>query len=218
MPIDLGQMPHDVDLDSNPEWDTQWLRFSTESMVSPATVWEQNIATGERNMLKRSPTPNIDLGDYETQRYWATSLDGTKVPYDIVRLKNAQPNGAAPAMVYAYGSYEISIPPWFSVARLSLVDRGWTWVLAHPRGGGEMGRNWYLNGRLENKRNTFDDVNAIADAVIDAGWAAAGHIGVRGGSAGGLMVLKCWDYRHGNVQLLGCTWCCSTRLKFLASC
>ena len=195
MPIDLGQMPHDVDLDSNPEWNTQWLRFSTESMVSPTTVWEQNIATGERNMLKRSPTPNIDLGDYETQRFWATSLDGTKVPYDIVRLKNAQPNGTAPAMVYAYGSYEISIPPWFSVARLSLVDRGWTWVLAHPRGGGEMGRNWYLNGRLENKRNTFDDVNAIADAVIDAGWAAAGHIGVRGGSAGGLMVGACINFR-----------------------
>jgi oligopeptidase B len=194
-PIDLGSAPHDVEPDSNPEWNTEWLRFVSESMVTPSTVWEQNIATGERIMLKRSPTPNVDLGAYETVRAWATSVDGTKVPYDIVRLKSAQATGDAPCMVYAYGSYEASMPPWFSVARLSLVDRGWTWVLAHPRGGGEMGRRWYIDGRLEKKRNTFDDVNAVADDVIASGWAASQRVAVRGGSAGGLMVGACINLR-----------------------
>jgi oligopeptidase B len=98
-------------------------------------------------------------------------------------------------MVYAYGSYEASMPPWFSVARLSLVDRGWTWVLAHPRGGGEMGRRWYIDGRLEKKRNTFDDVNAVADDVIASGWADSRRVAVRGGSAGGLMVGACINLR-----------------------
>jgi oligopeptidase B len=164
-------------------------------MVDPSTVWEQNINTGERKMLKRSPTPNVDLSAYETVREWATSTDGTKVPYDIVRLAHAKSTSSAPCMVYAYGSYEASMPPWFSVARLSLVDRGWTWVLAHPRGGGEMGRRWYINGRLENKRNTFDDVNAVADDVIKTGWASPSKLAVRGGSAGGLMVGACINFR-----------------------
>ena len=194
-PIDLGSAPHDVEIDSNPEWNTEWLRFVSESMVNPSTVWEQNINTGERKMLKRSPTPNVDLSAYETVREWATSTDGTKVPYDIVRLAHAKPTSSAPCMVYAYGSYEASMPPWFSVARLSLVDRGWTWVLAHPRGGGEMGRRWYINGRLENKRNTFDDVNAVADDVIKTGWASPSKLAVRGGSAGGLMVGACINFR-----------------------
>ena len=194
-PIDLGSAPHDVEIDSNPEWNTEWLRFVSESMVDPSTVWEQNINTGERKMLKRSPTPNVDLSAYETVREWATSTDGTKVPYDIVRLAHAKPTSSAPCMVYAYGSYEASMPPWFSVARLSLVDRGWTWVLAHPRGGGEMGRRWYINGRLENKRNTFDDVNAVADDVIKTGWASPSKLAVRGGSAGGLMVGACINFR-----------------------
>ena len=194
-PIDLGSAPHDVEIDSNPEWHTEWLRFVSESMVDPSTVWEQNINTGERKMLKRSPTPNVDLSAYETVREWATSTDGTKVPYDIVRLAHAKPTSSAPCMVYAYGSYEASMPPWFSVARLSLVDRGWTWVLAHPRGGGEMGRRWYINGRLENKRNTFDDVNAVADDVIKTGWASPSKLAVRGGSAGGLMVGACINFR-----------------------
>jgi oligopeptidase B len=194
-PIDLGSAPHDVEIDSNPEWNTEWLRFVSESMVDPSTVWEQNINTGERKMLKRSPTPNVDLSAYETVREWATSTDGTKVPYDIVRLAHAKPTSSAPCMVYAYGSYEASMPPWFSVARLSLVDRGWTWVLAHPRGGGEMGRRWYINGRLENKRNTFDDVNAVADDVIKTGWASPNKLAVRGGSAGGLMVGACINFR-----------------------
>jgi oligopeptidase B len=193
--LDLGDAPHDVDLASNPEWSTEWLRFATESMISPATVWEHNVVTGERNLLKRAPTPNVDLSLYTSARYWATSPDGTKVPYDVVRLVAPASPAPGPAVVYGYGSYEASMPPWFSVARLSLVDRGWTWVLAHPRGGGEMGRRWYLDGKLLNKRNTFDDTNAVADDLVARGLADGARLAVRGGSAGGLLVGACISLR-----------------------
>ena len=191
--LDLGDAPHDVELDANPEWNTEWVRFATESMISPATVWEHNVLSGERNLLKQAPTPNVDLARYTSARYWATSSDGTKVPYDVVRLAGSTEIG--PAVVYAYGSYEASMPPWFSVARLSLVDRGWTWVLAHPRGGGEMGRRWYLDGKLLNKRNTFDDTNAVADDLVARGLADGSRLAVRGGSAGGLLVGACLSLR-----------------------
>ena len=193
--LDLGDAPHDVDLAANPEWNTEWLRFGTESMISPATVWEHNVRTGERNLLKRAPTPNVDLDRYTSARFWATSADGTKVPYDVVRLATPSSAEVGPAVVYAYGSYEASMPPWFSVARLSLVDRGWTWVLAHPRGGGEMGRRWYLDGKLLNKRNTFDDTNAVADDLVARGLADGSRLAVRGGSAGGLLVGACISLR-----------------------
>jgi oligopeptidase B len=193
--LDLGDAPHDVDLASNPEWNTDWLRFATESMISPATVWEHNVITGERNLLKRAPTPNVDLSRYTSARYWATSPDGTHVPYDVVRLAAPASPAPGPAVVYGYGSYEASMPPWFSVARLSLVDRGWTWVLAHPRGGGEMGRRWYLDGKLLNKRNTFDDTNAVADDLVARGLADGARLAVRGGSAGGLLVGACISLR-----------------------
>ena len=191
--LDLGDAPHDVELDANPEWNTEWVRFATESMISPATVWEHNVLSGERHLLKQAPTPNVDLARYTSARYWATSADGTKVPYDVVRLAGSTAIG--PAVVYAYGSYEASMPPWFSVARLSLVDRGWTWVLAHPRGGGEMGRRWYLDGKLLNKRNTFDDTNAVADDLVARGLADGSRLAVRGGSAGGLLVGACISMR-----------------------
>jgi len=189
--IVISDAPHDCDLDSNPEWTTTSLRFSTESMVTPATLLEQDLLTGERAVLKRAPTPNLDLSRYETVRAWATSSDGTEVPYDVVRLRSANDDGSAPCLVYAYGSYEASMAPWFSVATLGLVDRGFTWVLAHPRGGGEMGRRWYLDGKLLNKTNTFADVNAVARDVVAKGWASPHRLAVRGGSAGGLMVGAC---------------------------
>ncbi|MFM8562669.1 MAG: S9 family peptidase [Acidimicrobiia bacterium] len=190
-PIDLGDAPHDCELDSNPEWETRTLRFSAESMVTPATLYEQDLFSGERVTLKTTATPNIDLDRYVTERAWARSADGTEVPYDLVRLAGAPADGSAPCLVYAYGSYEASMPPWFSVARLGLVDRGFTWVLAHPRGGGEMGRQWYLDGKLTNKRNTFADVDAVARDVVATGRASACRLAVRGGSAGGLMVGAC---------------------------
>jgi len=113
----------------------------------------------------------------------------------VVRHRDTPLDGTAPALVYAYGSYEISLPPWFSVGRLSLLDRGFVWVLAHPRGGGELGRDWYLRGRLLDKRNTFDDVNAVATHIGASGTADPTRLTVRGGSAGGLMVGACITMR-----------------------
>ncbi len=194
--VEISDEPHDVDLDSNPEWSTRSLRFSTESLTMPSSVWEIDVITRDQTLLKRTPTPNVDLSRYESTRYWATSRDGTRVPYDVIRLKASTAETAPPpCLVYAYGSYEISLAPWFSVARLSLVDRGWLWVLVHPRGGGELGRQWYFDGKLLNKRNTFDDVNAVADDLISRSLADAQRLAIRGGSAGGLMVGACLNLR-----------------------
>jgi oligopeptidase B len=113
------------------------------------------------------------------------------VPVDIVRHRDTPVDGSAPALLYVYGSYEISVPPWFSVARLSLLDRGWVWALAHPRGGGEMGRDWYLNGKFLQKRNTFLDTIACATHLADTRACDGKKIVVRGGSAGGLAVGAC---------------------------
>jgi oligopeptidase B len=128
---------------------------------------------------------------YVSERLWATSDDGTQVPVDIVRHRDTPLDGTAPAMVYVYGSYEISVAPWFSVARLSLLDRGWIWALAHPRGGGEMGRDWYLQGRLQHKRNTFTDTIAVATHLADSHICDGTKMVIRGASAGGLAVGAC---------------------------
>jgi oligopeptidase B len=193
--VPISDEPHDVDLDSNPEWRSTSVRYSTESLTSPSSVWEIDVVSQRRTLLKRTPTPNVDLDRYESVRYWATSRDGTRVPYDVIRAKDATGASPAPCLVYAYGSYEMSMAPWFSVARLSLIDRGWSWILVHPRGGGELGRQWYFDGKLLSKRNTFDDVNAVADDLIARKIADPSKLAVRGGSAGGLMVGACLNLR-----------------------
>jgi len=136
------------------------------------------------------------LGGYDPARYvsrrlWATADDGTRIPVSVVHRRDRSPGG--PVLLYGYGSYEISIDPGFSIARLSLLDRGWAFAIGHVRGGGEMGRRWYLEGKLEQKANTFDDLVACGRALLDDGVAGVGadgrpRIAIRGGSAGGLLV------------------------------
>jgi hypothetical protein len=135
--------------------------------------------------LKQTPTPNVDLSRYVATREWAVAADGTRVPLDIVRHVDTAADGTAPAMVYGYGSYEASMPPWFSVARISLLDRGWVWALVHPRGGGELGRRWYTQGRLLHKRNTFTDTISSVDTWSQrAARSAARHaVGLRSWAA-----------------------------------
>jgi oligopeptidase B len=159
------------------------------------TVWLHDLASGTRTMLKQTPVPNVELGNYVAHREWAVATDGTRVPVDVVRHRDTAADGTAACLIYGYGSYEVSIPPWFSAARLSLLDRGMTWALVHPRGGGELGRGWYLDGRLDHKRNTFTDTIACAEHLVSTGWAAAGKVAIRGGSAGGLLVGACATLR-----------------------
>ncbi len=179
---------HAVDLGANPEYETSTLRFGYESLVTPHTVYDEDVVTGERWLRKQTEVIGVDLTRYRSARTWATTDDGTRVPVDAVWHEDTPIDGTAPLSLYAYGSYEASISPWFSIARLSLLDRGVVWALAHPRGGGELGRRWYLDGKLDHKRNTFTDVLAAAEHLVAERYAAPGRLSVRGGSAGGLMV------------------------------
>lgn len=175
----------------NPEWHSPFLRLSYTSFVTPATVFDLNLATRELVLRKRQPV----LGGYEPSEYgqerrWATAPDGTMVPLSLVWKKSFGDPGAEvrPLHLYGYGSYEHSIDPGFSVARLSELDRGVIFAVAHVRGGGEMGRNWYEDGKLRNKRNSFTDFVACAEHLIDTGVTAPERMVAEGGSAGGLLM------------------------------
>jgi oligopeptidase B len=203
--VDLGDEPHDVDLSSNPEWNADTIRFVTHSMVTPPTLYEEQVATGERVLLRQAPTPNVDLTQYVTRRLWAPSAgaeSGTGdesasvlVPLDIVHHIDTPLDGTAAAVLYGYGSYEASLAPWFSVARLSLLDRGMVFALGHPRGGGELGRTWYLDGKLLAKQRTFDDMLACSEHLVAEQICAHDRLAIRGGSAGGLLVGACMTQR-----------------------
>ena len=193
--VHAGDEPHDIELEANPEWTATTVRYTYQSLTTPATVFEHDLHTGSRTLLKQTPVPGVDLSLYAAERHWATAPDGTLVPVDIVHHTSTAADGTAPLVVYGYGSYEASLPPWFSVARLSLLDRGAVWALVHPRGGGELGREWYLQGRLEHKHNTFTDTIACVEQLVAERWADPLKLAVRGGSAGGLLVGACVTIR-----------------------
>jgi oligopeptidase B len=177
-----------VEIGANAEYATSVLRVEEESLVMPRTVWDVDLATGTRTLRKRTPVLDVDLGSYREARTWAVAPDGTRVPIDLAWRDGTPRDGTAPACVYGYGAYEVSLAPWFSIPRLSLLDRGAVFALAHVRGGGELGRRWYLDGKLEHKANSFTDLLAAADHIVDEGWAAPNRLAARGGSAGGLLV------------------------------
>lgn len=193
--LDFGTEPHDLELGANAEWSTTELRVSYQSLTAPPSVYDHDLATGQRVLRKQTPTPGVELSNYTSVRTWADAADGTRVPIDLVRHVDTPIDATAPCVVYGYGSYEASLPPWFSVARLSLLDRGATWALVHPRGGGEQGRRWYLDGKLLHKRNTFTDTITASEHVVDEGWSDPGRLAIRGGSAGGLLVGACITMR-----------------------
>jgi oligopeptidase B len=171
----------------NPEPDAPTLRIGRTSMVTPSSVLQVALADRSETLLKQEPV----LGDFDPTRYvtsreWATAPDGTKVPISVVHRRGLQL--PAPCLVYGYGAYEISIDPSFSHHRLSLLDRGMVFAIAHVRGGGEMGRAWYEEGRMEHKANTFSDFIAAARHLLGAGIARPGALAARGGSAGGLLI------------------------------
>jgi len=173
----------------NDEWEDTRYRFAYTSLVTPSATYDVDIATGERRLLKQQPVlGGVDLGAYTQYREWATAADGTQVPISMVARKDVAKDGNAPVVLYGYGSYESSMDPWFSIARLSLLDRGVVFAIAHVRGGGELGRQWYDNGKMLTKRNTFTDFVAAAEHLVKEGWTRPERIVAQGGSAGGLLM------------------------------
>lgn len=174
---------------ANPEFDARTLRYGYQSMITPSSIFDYDMATRERTLLKQHPVlGGYDPTQYATERLWATAPDGTDVPISVVYRKGFQRDGRAPAMLYGYGSYEASMDPTFSSVRLSLLDRGFAFAIAHVRGGGELGRRWYFDGKYLQKTNTFTDFIACARHLCAEGWTSPGRLAIRGGSAGGLLM------------------------------
>jgi oligopeptidase B len=192
--ITFGEPLYDMGPGPNPEFETSVFRLGYTSMVTPTSVYDYDLATGERTLLKQQevlPSPSgavYNPADYEQYREWATAPDGTRVPISVVAGKDTPRDGSAPCLLYGYGSYEHSIDPYFSIPRLSLLDRGFVFAIAHVRGGGEMGRAWYDNGKTLTKKNTFTDFVACAEHLVAQKWTSADRLIARGGSAGGLLM------------------------------
>ncbi|RZA21346.1 MAG: S9 family peptidase, partial [Lysobacteraceae bacterium] len=186
--VKADESAYSMGLDINAEPDTDWLRYSYTSLAMPATTYELNVRTGERRELKRQPVPGYDPANYVTERVWAPAKDGTRVPVSIVYRKGFEKNGKAAMLQYGYGSYGASMDPGFSVTTVSLLDRGMVYALAHIRGGQEMGRQWYEDGKLLHKQNTFTDFIDVTDFLVSEGYAAKDRVAALGGSAGGLLM------------------------------
>jgi oligopeptidase B len=207
-PVDQPESPSTVWGGANPEYDSTTLRYEYTSMVTPRSVFDLDLESGGLELRKRQPV----LGDFDPERYtterrWAEAPDGTRVPISLVYRTDrvAAPgsgsgggpgagsgrsgsDSGAPCLLYGYGSYEASMDPTFSSLRLSLLDRGFVFAIAHVRGGGEMGRHWYEDGKFLAKPNTFSDFVACARTLIDEGWTSPDRLVARGGSAGGLLM------------------------------
>ncbi|HSZ40590.1 MAG TPA: S9 family peptidase [Trebonia sp.] len=179
---------------ANYDFETTSYRLGYTSLVTPGSVYDCDLATGALTLLKQQPVQPApdgtayDPAGYEQYREWATAPDGTRVPISVVCRKDTPRDGSAPCLLYGYGSYEHSIDPTFSIPRLSLLDRGFVYAIAHVRGGGEMGRAWYDHGKMLEKKNTFTDFVACAEHVVARGWTSAGRLVARGASAGGLLM------------------------------
>lgn len=173
----------------NAEQDTDWLRYNYTSLTTPQSVYQLNMKTGEKQLLKETEVlGGFDKNGYKTDRVWATAADGAKVPVSLLYKKDFKRDGSAPLYQYAYGSYGSSMDPSFRSTVFSLVDRGFVYAIAHIRGGQEMGRQWYEDGKLLHKTNTFTDYIAVTDYLVEQGYAAKDKVFGMGGSAGGLLM------------------------------
>jgi oligopeptidase B len=187
--LGFDEAVYEVDPGANYEFETRLLRYGYESPVTPPSVIDHRVDTGERTLLKQKAVlGGYDPADYQAAREWAVAADGARIPISVVRRADTPIDGTAPLFVYAYGAYEISMPARFSIPRLSLLDRGVVYAIAHVRGGGEMGKKWYEQGKLAHKMNTFTDVIDATRHLTDAGYGDPDRVAVRGGSAGGLTV------------------------------
>ncbi|HZM57057.1 MAG TPA: S9 family peptidase [Acidimicrobiales bacterium] len=203
-PVSQPESPSTVWGGANPEYDSMTLRYGYTSLTTPRSVYDLDLGTGEAVLRKRQPVlGDFDPARYRTARRWAVAEDGTEVPISLVYRPDLVPapgaagpegsgglegSGGAPCLLYGYGSYEASMDPMFSSLRLSLLDRGFVYAIAHVRGGGEMGRRWYEDGKFAAKPNTFTDFVACARSLVADGWTSPDRLVARGGSAGGLLM------------------------------
>ncbi len=190
--IDFTEDVYAVKSNINLDFDTDVFRFSYSSMTTPNSIFDFNLKTKERELLKQTEVlGGFDKNNYETKRIYATADDGTKIPISIVYKKGMKKNGNNPTLIYGYGSYGYTIDPTFSIARLPLLDRGFVYAIAHIRGGQVNGRQWYEDGKLLKKMNTFTDFNDCAQFLIDDGYTNREKLFAMGGSAGGLLMGAC---------------------------
>jgi oligopeptidase B len=187
--IGADEAAYTTTLGQNEEIDARIVRYEYTSPTTPRTTYDHDVTTGRREMLKRDPVlGDFDVANYRTELLWAAARDGTRVPVSLVYRKGTRLEGRAPLLQYGYGAYGASMDPAFSVARLSLLDRGFVWAVAHIRGGQELGRRWYDQGRLLNKRNTFTDFIDVTRFLVREGYADPKRVFAMGGSAGGLLM------------------------------
>ena len=175
---------------TNPDFDSEILRYSYNSMATPGSVIDFNMKTKEREIKKEQEVlgGKFDKSNYIEKRVWATARDGVKVPMSLVYHKDTELNSNTPILQYSYGSYGYTIDPYFSTVRLSLLDRGFVYALSHIRGGQYLGRPWYEDGKLLKKKNTFTDFIYCSKSLIESGYTSADHLYAMGGSAGGLLM------------------------------
>jgi len=187
--IDFDEPAYVAGFESGYEFETTKIRLTYQSPTTPKSWYDYDMATGARTLVKTQVVPSgHDPKGYEARRLFATASDGAEVPITLLMKAGATLDGSAPLLLYGYGSYGISIDPGFSISRLSLVDRGVIFAIAHIRGGSEKGWGWFLDGRGEKKTNTFTDFVACAETLIDGGYSSAGKIVAMGGSAGGMLM------------------------------
>jgi oligopeptidase B len=186
--VQLPDAAYSLHVQDTLEFDSGVIRLRYQSLNRPAQVRQLTLANGDQTVLKETPVLGpFDADAYVSQRLWATGADGTQVPISLVVKRELQ-GQATPLYLYGYGAYGESLDPWFSHARLSLLDRGVAFAIAHVRGGGELGEAWYRNGKQEHKQNTFDDFIACAEHLIAGGQTTAQQLVISGGSAGGLLI------------------------------
>ena len=187
--IEFYEPAYNASIGENPEFGAEHVRFQYESFVTPRSIYDYEVRTRERSLRKRQPVlGGYDPAQYVSERLHATASDGTRVPLSIVHRRDTPRDGSAPLLLYGYGSYGISVPVNFSSNRLSLLDRGAVYAVAHVRGGGELGKPWHDAGRMKQKRNTFTDFIAAAEHLIAQRYTTPEKLVIEGGSAGGLLL------------------------------
>ncbi len=186
--IPFADPSYTATVSGNAEYESNIVRFEFESLRQPESTFDYDMITRKQELKKTRQIPNYNPENYRTERIWVKARDGKKIPVSLLMKKDFKPNGQSPMLIYAYGSYGSSMTPWYSQSLSSLIDRGFVYALAHIRGGAELGRAWYDDGRVLNKKNTFNDFIDCTESLIQQNYASPLRVYAMGGSAGGLLM------------------------------